>query len=39
MEVVLVDVHDALRDGLELLLERRGIETVGTTATAARAEL
>jgi DNA-binding NarL/FixJ family response regulator len=37
MEVVLVDVHDALRDGLELLLERRGIETVGTTATAAGA--
>jgi DNA-binding NarL/FixJ family response regulator len=37
MEVVLVDVHDALRDGLELLLERRGIGTVGTTATAAGA--
>lgn len=37
MDVVLVDVHDALRDGLEILLERRGIETVGTTATAAGA--
>lgn len=33
MKVVLVDVHDALREGLEVLLERRGIETVGTTAT------
>jgi DNA-binding NarL/FixJ family response regulator len=37
MEVVLVDAHDALRDGLEILLERRGIDTVGTTATAAGA--
>jgi DNA-binding NarL/FixJ family response regulator len=37
MEVVLVDAHDALRDGLEILLERRAIATVGTTATAARA--
>lgn len=33
MEVVLIDAHDALREGLEILLERRGIATVGTTAT------
>jgi DNA-binding NarL/FixJ family response regulator len=37
MDVALVDVHDALRDGLEILLERRGVTTVGTTATAAGA--
>jgi DNA-binding NarL/FixJ family response regulator len=37
MDVALVDAHDALRDGLEVLLERRGIGTVGTVATAAAA--
>lgn len=34
---MLVDDHEALRDGLENLLERRGIKTVGTAATAADA--
>jgi DNA-binding NarL/FixJ family response regulator len=37
MDVVLVDVHEALRDGLAILLERRGVQTVGTTSTAAGA--
>jgi DNA-binding NarL/FixJ family response regulator len=37
MKVVLIDAHDALREGLEILLEQRGIETAGTTATAAGA--
>jgi DNA-binding NarL/FixJ family response regulator len=37
MKVVLVDAHDALREGLEILLDRRGIKTAGTTATAAGA--
>ncbi|HEX3239676.1 MAG TPA: response regulator transcription factor [Solirubrobacterales bacterium] len=34
---MLVDDHEALRDGLEDLLERRGIKTIGTAATAADA--
>jgi DNA-binding NarL/FixJ family response regulator len=33
MEVALVDAHDALRGGLEILLQRRGIKTVGATGT------
>jgi DNA-binding NarL/FixJ family response regulator len=37
MQVVLVDDHEAMRDGLEDLLERRGIETIGTAATVAGA--
>lgn len=37
MRVVLVDDHEAMRDGLEDLLERRGIETIGTAATVAGA--
>jgi DNA-binding NarL/FixJ family response regulator len=37
MDVVLVDAHEALRDGLEILLERHGIRTVGTAGTAADA--
>jgi DNA-binding NarL/FixJ family response regulator len=37
MDVVLVDEHEALRDGLEVLLERRGIRTVGTAASVAEA--
>lgn len=36
-KVVLVGDHEALRDGLEDLLERRGIKTIGTAATAADA--
>jgi DNA-binding NarL/FixJ family response regulator len=35
MRVVLVDAHDALSGGLEVLLERHGIETVGTASTVA----
>lgn len=34
MDVALIDVHDALREGLEVLLERRGVRAVGSTATA-----
>jgi DNA-binding NarL/FixJ family response regulator len=37
MDVVLVDEHEALRDGLEVLLERHGIRTVGAAGTAAGA--
>jgi DNA-binding NarL/FixJ family response regulator len=37
MDVVLVDEHEALRDGLEVLLARRGIVTIGTAGTAAGA--
>lgn len=37
MEIVLVDGHAALREGLEVLLQRRGIETVGTAGTIADA--
>jgi DNA-binding NarL/FixJ family response regulator len=33
MEVALVDAHDDLRGGLEILPERRGIKTVGATGT------
>lgn len=36
-DVVLVDDHEALRDGLEDLLRCRGIKTIGTAATAAEA--
>jgi len=38
VRVVLVDDHEAMRVGLEDLLERRGIETIGTAATIADAE-
>lgn len=38
MRVVLVDDQEAMRVGLEVLLERRGIETIGTAATIADAE-
>ena len=38
MRVVLIDDHEAMRVGLEVLLERRGIETIGTAATIADAE-
>jgi DNA-binding NarL/FixJ family response regulator len=37
MDVVLVDEHEALREGLEDLLDRRGIRTIGTVGTAAAA--
>jgi DNA-binding NarL/FixJ family response regulator len=36
--LVLVEQHEALRDGLALLLERQGFEVVGRAATAARGE-
>jgi DNA-binding NarL/FixJ family response regulator len=35
MDVVVVDDHEAMRDGLASLLERRGIRTVGKAGTAA----
>jgi DNA-binding NarL/FixJ family response regulator len=37
MDVVLVEEHEALRDGLEVLLARRGIRTIGTAGTVAGA--
>jgi DNA-binding NarL/FixJ family response regulator len=37
MDVVLVDDHEAMRDGLEALLGRKGIDTVGTAGTVAGA--
>jgi DNA-binding NarL/FixJ family response regulator len=37
MKVVIVDAHAVLREGLEVLLERSGITTVGTSGTAAGA--
>ena len=37
MEVVLIEEHEALRDGLRALLERHGIRTVGVAGTAAGA--
>ena len=37
MDVVLVDEHEALREGLEGLLGSRGIRTIGTVGTAAAA--
>jgi DNA-binding NarL/FixJ family response regulator len=37
MDVVLVDEHEALREGLENLLDSRGIRTIGTAGTAATA--
>jgi DNA-binding NarL/FixJ family response regulator len=36
--LVLVEHHEALRDGLALLLERRGFNVVGCATTAARGE-
>jgi DNA-binding NarL/FixJ family response regulator len=36
--LVLVEHHEALRDGLAVLLERRGFEVVGCATTAARGE-
>jgi DNA-binding NarL/FixJ family response regulator len=36
--LVLVEHHEALRDGLALLLERRGFDVVGCATTAARGE-
>jgi DNA-binding NarL/FixJ family response regulator len=36
--LVLVEQHEALRDGLAVLLERRGFSVVGRAATAARGE-
>lgn len=36
--LVLVEHHEALRDGLAVLLERRGFSVVGRATTAARAE-
>jgi DNA-binding NarL/FixJ family response regulator len=36
--LVLVEQHEALRDGLAVLLERRGFEVVGRAKTAARGE-
>ncbi len=36
--LVLVEHHEALRDGLAVLLERRGFSVVGCATTAARAE-
>ena len=37
MDVVLIDDHEAMRDGLEDLLARKGIDTVGTAGSAADA--
>ena len=37
MEVVLVDAHEVLRDGLEALLDRSAIKTIGASGTAAGA--
>ncbi len=37
MDVALIDRHEALREGLTVLLGRRGIETVGTAGTVAEA--
>jgi DNA-binding NarL/FixJ family response regulator len=37
MDVVLVDEHEALREGLQVLLESRGIRTIGTAGSAASA--
>jgi DNA-binding NarL/FixJ family response regulator len=37
MDVVLIEEHEALRDGLEVLLGRRGITTIGTAGTSAAA--
>jgi len=36
--LVLVEQHEALRDGLAVLLERRGFEVLGRATTAARGE-
>jgi two-component system response regulator DevR len=36
--LVLVEQHEALRDGLAVLLERRGFEILGRATTAARGE-
>jgi DNA-binding NarL/FixJ family response regulator len=36
--LVLVEQHEALRDGLAVLLERRGFKVLGCATTAARAE-
>ena len=36
--LVLVEQHEALRDGLAVLLERRGFEVRGCATTAARGE-
>lgn len=36
--LVLVEHHEAMRDGLAVLLERRGFSVVGCATTAARAE-
>lgn len=36
--LVLVEQHEALRDGLAMLLERRGFKVVGCATTAARGE-
>jgi DNA-binding NarL/FixJ family response regulator len=36
--LVLVDQHEALRDGLAVLLERRGFKVLGCATTAARGE-
>lgn len=36
--LVLVEQHEALRDGLAVLLERRGFEVLGCATTAARGE-
>jgi hypothetical protein len=36
--LVLVEQHEALRDGLAVLLERRGFDVLGRATTAARGE-
>ncbi|MGN6586419.1 MAG: response regulator, partial [Solirubrobacterales bacterium] len=36
--LVLVEQHEALRDGLAVLLERRGFDVVGCATTARRGE-
>jgi DNA-binding NarL/FixJ family response regulator len=36
--LVLVEQHEALRDGLAVLLERRGFDVLGCATTAARGE-
>lgn len=37
IDVLLVDEHEALREGLKILLESRGIRTIGTAGSAASA--
>ena len=38
LRLVLIEDHQALREGLELLLGREGIEVLGTAGTAAEGQ-